>query len=137
MLYKDAVPAWGKMTPQHMVEHLILTTRCSNGKLRIECFSEKEKLPTLKRFLMSTRPLPKDFINPAIGADLLPLEFPDLETAIENLKIEIKDYFVFFERNPNATPMNPTFGELNRDEWNTFHIKHFKHHFEQFGMNFE
>lgn len=133
-LSEGTKPLWGKMTPQHMIEHLILAVRTSNGKLKIECFNPPEKIPTLKRFLMSSRPLPKEFINPVIGPDLLPLEFISLAEAVNNLKLEINDYILYFENNPQAVLTNPTFGDLNRDEWIVFHNKHFTHHLQQFGL---
>jgi len=37
--------------------------------------------------------------------------------------------------NPDALKLNPTFGELNKAEWEIFHEKHFTHHFKQFGIN--
>jgi len=74
-LKKDKKPLCGKMTPQHMVEHLILAVKMGNGKLEVECFNPPEKLPVLKRFLMSSKPMPKLFINPLIGEDLLPLKY--------------------------------------------------------------
>ena len=127
-------PLWGKMSAQHMVEHLILAVKMGNGKLRSECFNPPEKLPALRRFLFSEKPLPKEFINPAIGADLLPLEFSSLEEAKEKLKSEIKDYIKYFKNNPDAKSVNVTFGELNKEEWDIFHRKHFTHHLKQFGL---
>ena len=125
---------WGKMTAQHMVEHLISAVQLGNGKLKVECFNPPEKLPALKRFLMSDRPLPKLFINPLIGPDLLPLKFSNLDEAKENLKMEIDDYYKCFEKNPGSKFMNATFGELNKEEWDKFHQKHFTHHLSQFGL---
>ena len=127
-------PLWGKMTPQHMVEHLILAVQMGNGKLKLECFNPPEKIPTLKRFLMSSRPMPKLFVNPVIGEDLIPLENSSLLEAIEKLKNEIDDYVIFFENNPSANLVNVTFGELNKEEWDVFHKKHFTHHLSQFGL---
>ncbi len=127
-------PLWGKMTPQHMVEHLILAVQMSNGKLKLECFNPPEKIPTLKRFLMSSRPMPKLFVNPVIGEDLRPLEYSSLEEAMGKLNNEIDDYALFFENNPDANPINVTFGELNEEEWDVFHKKHFTHHLSQFGL---
>ena len=127
-------PLWGKMTPQHMVEHLILAMQMSNGKLKLECINPPEKIPTLKRFLMSSRPMPKLFVNPFIGEDLRPLENSSLEEAMAKLKNEVNDYELFFENNPGVKPVNVTFGELDEEEWNFFHKKHFTHHLSQFGL---
>lgn len=134
ILKKDDKPLWGKMTSQHMVEHLILAVKMSNGKFNLECFNPSEKIPALKRFLMSSRPLPKLFENPALGKGLLNLEFNSLDEAIEKLKEEIDNYYSFFQNNPNAKTVNVTFGELNNDEWDIFHKKHFEHHLSQFGL---
>ena len=126
---------WGKMSAQHMVEHLILAVKMSNGKLSVECFNQPEKIPTLKRFMMSSRPLPKDFINPIIGEGLLPLTYKNLDEAKSILKSETQDFYDYFAENPEAIFTNPTFGDLNKAEWDVFHEKHFRHHFAQFGIN--
>lgn len=127
-------PLWGKMTPQHMVEHLILAVQMSNGKLKLECLNSPEKIPTLQRFLMSSRPMPKGFVNPAIGPDNLPLNYSSLDEAKNKLEEEVDDYVLFFENNPDANLVNVTFGELNKEEWDVFHKKHFTHHLSQFGL---
>ena len=134
LLKPDQKPVWGKMSAQHMVEHLILAVKMGNGKLKFECINPPEKLPTLKKFLMSSGPMPKGFVNPIIGSDNLPLDYSSLEEAISKLKEEIEDYYRFFEENPDAKPVNATFGVLNKDEWEHFHKKHFTHHLEQFGL---
>ena len=133
-LTADTKALWGKMTAQHMVEHLILAVKMSNGKVRLECFNPPEKLPTLKRILLSSRPLPRNFINPYLGEDLMPLEYKSLEEAKQILAEEIKDYYKYFEDNPDTFLTNVTFGDLNKDEWEVFHQKHFIHHFKQFGL---
>ena len=127
-------PLWGKMTPQHMVEHLILAVQMSNGKLKLECFNPPDKIPSLKRFLMSNRPMPKLFVNPVIGEDLRPLKCSSLDEAMQRLKNEIEDHVLFFENNSGAKTVNVTFGELNNEEWDVFHQKHFTHHLSQFGL---
>jgi hypothetical protein len=96
------IPQWGTMTAQKMVEHLINTFRISSGKLEIECFTEERKLPILKRFLFSDKP--------------------------------VEDYYDYFEENPDSIFINPTFGPLNKEEWERFHIKHLTHHLTQFGL---
>jgi oxepin-CoA hydrolase/3-oxo-5,6-dehydrosuberyl-CoA semialdehyde dehydrogenase len=133
-LKENDKPLWGKMSAQHMVEHLILAVKMSNGKLRLKCFSPSEKIPALKRFLMSSRPLPKMFESPALGNELPALQFKTLNEAKDKLEEEIEDYYNFFRKNPDVKTVNVTFGELNKDEWDFFHTKHFKHHLSQFGL---
>ncbi|MEE9450575.1 MAG: hypothetical protein V3V72_11035, partial [Ignavibacteriaceae bacterium] len=93
---------WGKMSAQHMVEHLILAVKMGNGKLKLECNNPPDKLPTLKKFLMSSRPMPKGFVNTVIGPDNLPLNYSSLDEAKSKLEEEIEDYHRFFEENPDA-----------------------------------
>jgi len=134
-LSENVKPVWGIMTPQHMIEHLCQAVQLSNGKLEIsECMNPDEKLPILKRILMSSRPLPQNFVNTVIGAELKPLKNKSIDEAIIELEKEINEIDDFFEINPEAKPINPTFGPLNKEEWMAFHSKHFKHHMKQFGL---
>ena len=81
---------WGIMSAQHMVEHLIQAVQLSNGTLdNKECMNPPEKLNVLKRFLLSSRPMPKNFVNPVIGSELKPLINSSLQNAIKKLKVEI------------------------------------------------
>lgn len=134
----DTKPSWGIMTPQHMVEHLILSMQMSTNKLgELKTFNPPEKLPVLRRVLMSERPLPKGFINPYIGKGLVDLKFDNLSQAVDELKKEVEDYYSFFEIDKSKITVNVTFGELNFDEWEVFHTKHFTHHLTQFGIKIE
>jgi hypothetical protein len=134
-LKKDSAPHWGSMTSQHMIEHLTLAVKTSNGKVQInDCMNPPEKYPLLKRILLSSKPLPKNFVNTIIGEELKPLIYPNLENAKEILLKEIIDFENYFIKNPDAQPMNATFGPLNFEEWKIFHNKHFTHHFSQFGL---
>lgn len=133
-LQPSAKQLWGKMSAQHMVEHLIFAMQLSNNKLNVGCFNPPEKIPVLKKIMMSSRPFPREFINPVIGENLVPLIHNSLNEAIRNLIREVEDYYKFFEENPDAVLTNPTFGDLGKTEWAVFHEKHFRHHFEQFGL---
>lgn len=131
----DTKPVWGKMSSQHMVEHLIQSVQLSNGKMVLsECMTPDDRLPLMKKILMSKRPLPKNFVNTVIGAELKPLVYSDLNESVEALKQELQSIDKFFDEKPDSKPMNPTFGQLNKEEWNQFHKKHFEHHFTQFGL---
>lgn len=130
----DSEPLWGKMSAQHMVEHLILTFRISSGMMDVAIVTDDRLLPIQKRFLLSSKPLPKLFINPVIVENLLPLEFDNLETAKEELINALNKYEEYFTINSNSTPAHPIFGLLTKAEWDVFHNKHFEHHFSQFGI---
>lgn len=133
-LNENTDPLWGKMTAQHMIEHLIGAFQMSIDELKVECFNPPDKLPVLQKILMSTRPLPKNFVNPVIGADLKPLQYSNLVESISVLKNYVDQYYLFYEKNPDAKPTNPTFGPLNREQWDAFHEKHMTHHLSQFGL---
>lgn len=133
----DAEPLWGKMSPQHMIEHLILALSISNGTSNAEVLTAERMIPIQRRFLLSERPLPKLFINPAIGENLIPLEFDTLYSAKNALIDSIQKYEDFFTANPDSVPIHPVFGKLNKNEWNIFHKKHFVHHFAQFGISIQ
>jgi oxepin-CoA hydrolase/3-oxo-5,6-dehydrosuberyl-CoA semialdehyde dehydrogenase len=138
-LANETKAIWGTMTPQHMVEHLTMAVQSSTGKIIFDRFiTPEDRIAIAKRFLNSSRPLPKLFVNEVIseviGEGLIPLINNDLSSAIRELKKEVDYFYEYFTKNPEAKPINATFGPLNYEEWITFHNKHFTHHFTQFGL---
>lgn len=131
----DQKPLWGKMTPQHMVEHLYKTFQASINEISLNVYTEERKIPILKKLFLGERTLPKEFMNPAIGPELLTLEFKDLNKAIIELEKVQKRYEQFFIKNPSIKTAHPIFGFLTKEEWDIFHQKHFKHHLSQFGIS--
>lgn len=133
-LTEDAKPEWGKMSAQQMIEHLCLTFRLSNGKEKTEFFGEEEKLPVLKRMLMRDSALPKNFSSPANSKEPLPCVYSGLPDAIDALREEMEDFYECHTDNPGIKFTHPTFGDLDKEEWEHFHNKHITHHFSQFGL---
>jgi hypothetical protein len=133
---KDNSPSeFGIMTPQHMVEHLILTIKLSYGRIKIPEFEPSEKQLLQKQTLLySEITFPRGVKIPALGDQLLPLHFPDLPSAKLELSKSLNEYRSYFEANPKAKTTHPRFGKLSHDEWDRFHKKHIDHHFEQFGI---
>jgi len=134
-LIPDQKPLWGKMTSQHMVEHLYKTVQSSINEIVLKVYTEERKIPVLKRLFFGDRDLPKEFMNPAIGPNLIDLEFENLDTAIKELENVLIRYDKFFEQNPSTKTIHPIFGLLDKSEWDSFHQKHFKHHLSQFGLS--
>jgi len=134
-LKPDQKPLWGKMTPQHMVEHLYKAVQSSINEIFLNVYTEERKIPVLKKLFLGERPLPKEFMNPAIGPELMQLEFEDLNNAIIELRNVTQRYEQFFIDNPSIKTAHPIFGHLIKEEWDTFHQKHFKHHLSQFGLS--
>jgi hypothetical protein len=135
-LLPDTKALFGLMTPQHMVEHLAFAVRFSNGKIPQQLYFPKEKAEKVKMFSIDNdNVLPMGFKNPILPSDtLLPLEHPNLQSAIESLNAELTDFDFYFKSNPDSKPVNPVMGELTQQEWTIFHNKHFTHHFKQFGL---
>jgi hypothetical protein len=129
-------PIFGEMTPQHMVEHLILTVRISTRKEPQKHYFPSEKEQKIKAFVIGTdNDMPIGFKSPILPPDGLPaLKYSNLTDAIDNLKTELNDFDDYFRNNPLDKPINPTMGELNYQEWVRFHNRHFMHHFKQFGL---
>jgi hypothetical protein len=134
-LEQDQKPIWGKMTPHHMVEHLYKTVQASINEITLKIYSEERKIPVFKKLFFGERPFPKEFMNPAVGPDLLPLQFDNLKTAIVELDKVINRYNKYFENNVSVKTIHPIFGYLTKEEWDLFHQKHFKHHLSQFGIS--
>ena len=128
-------PLWGKMTPQHMVEHLYKTVQSSINEIMLKVYSEESKIPVLKRLFFGDKDLPKEFMNPAIGPELMSLEFENLSSAIKELDNVLIRYEKYFDDNPSAKTIHPIFGLLDKSEWDIFHQKHFRHHLLQFGIS--
>ena len=127
-------PAWGEMSPQHMIEHLLFAFQISTGKLKVECHTPEHKREKLRTFLERNIPMPKGFTNPVTGDSLPALQFENLAQSQELLHSEIEHFLQFYENHPNAVHTNPMFGELGSDLWKKFHFKHCFHHLEQFKV---
>lgn len=127
-------PAWGKMTAQHMLEHLGNTLVIARSEKPLPIVTPEDKLPAYRQFLMSDKPFSQSIPNPFIGEGLPALRFENLETAKEKLQKALSGFHAYFAANPDAKPIHPFFGNLNYEEWQQFQRKHFNHHFRQFGL---
>lgn len=133
-LTPDRPPLWGKMSPQHMVEHLETVMRVSNGELTVRVVTPEDRVPLVRRYLLADRPFGRNIKNPLLGDGLIPLRHADLEAAKARLREEVERFHSYFAEHPDATPHHPAGGPLNRMEWLIFHTKHMRHHFSQFGL---
>ncbi len=133
-LHTTTAAQFGILTPQHMVEHLILTVKMSAGRIPIPEFVPNEKQLAQKQALLFTDiPFPRGVKAPGLPDTLLDLRFPDLETAKAELIKSWDAYQLLFKENPTKQTFHPRFGLLNFDEWERFHAKHIDHHLGQFG----
>lgn len=136
-LQPDAKPLWGHMDAQRMLEHLSLGLRISNGVIDLTILNgvEVRALKMKKISLLSDRPMPKGFQNPAMPVDSIPYETAGLQEAINLLKENLQAFKQYFaQAGADATRIHNMFGPLTYYEWLLFHLKHFSHHFSQFRL---
>lgn len=134
-LDKDQTPEFGIMTPQHMVEHLIITLKLSTGRISYPSFESSDKaLAAKKKLLCTEAEMAKGIKYPGDDQKLSPLKYPTLEDAKNALIKAWDNFFLHFESNPDYSSVHPVFGAMDFDEWKLFHHKHIKHHFTQFGI---
>lgn len=135
-LNTDTPAAFGIMTPQHMVEHLILLVKLSNGGIKGQLMRSEETAVKWKQGLIYTdMEFPMGIRVPGQEESVLTeLRYEDLEKAIDKLENELSAFQDFFQNNSNESMMHPALGLMNHEEWTIFHNKHFAHHFKQFGL---
>ena len=130
-LSADATPTFGIMTAQHMVEHLVQTSKGtvkgygpspddhSEGQMKFMQFVEKGA--NFK--FMGNKKAPED---------LKPPRLPSLQEAIVVVPEAISRLYSFDESHKFYNPM---MGTYTFDQMELFHYMHYKHHLEnQFGL---
>jgi oxepin-CoA hydrolase/3-oxo-5,6-dehydrosuberyl-CoA semialdehyde dehydrogenase len=133
-LRAQASPRWGKMTAQHMVEHLVWSYELSTGRVQVDCAFSEEQRERLKAFLRDNRPTPREFRNPVLPVDLPVLRYADLDAAKAALRVAAEGFFAQAGADPGARHMHPVFGPIGMVEWARSHFKHAYHHLLQFGL---
>lgn len=129
----DSTPIWGGMTAQRMVEHLSDSLQMAIGKNTYPLEISEDKVPRMKEFLLSDKPMAKNIEVPFAKKDEV-LRNENLELSIDELAenwIEFEDYYSENQGNEN---LHPYYGMLNYEQWLRLHSKHFTHHFEQFNL---
>lgn len=135
MLKADTKPLFGKMTAQHMIEHLTITLKLSIGKIKYPPFNPSERALKAKQNLLFTElEMGMGMTPPNDTGELYPLKYPNLEKAKEALLQAWDEFIAYYEKNDGASQVHPRFGHLNKDEWGRFHFKHMMHHYKQFGI---
>ncbi len=130
-----AKPLWGKMSPQHIVEHLAFSLQTSTGKNQIRVHTAEDVANTIKQTIIySDSEIPEGVKNPLLGDEPPPLVHTDMQTAIQHLKTELAHFHNYYKENAEATHMHPRMALLNHKEWTIFHNKHFTHHFKQYNL---
>ncbi|CAL2102702.1 Hydroxymethylglutaryl-CoA reductase [Tenacibaculum sp. 190130A14a] len=133
-LQADEHPLFGKMNGQQMIEHLGFLLKISNGKVVLEEFVSEEKSTRRKPFLDTENEIQVGFKAPMLSEEPYPVKFDTIQESINDLFSQIDRFESFFKENPNKAIVHPFFGELDYEYWKKFHVKHFTHHFKQFGL---
>ena len=128
----DTKPIFGKMNGQQMIDHLAFVMKFSNGNLATDTFVEEEKAALRKAFLNTDRELQVGFKAPMLSEDPYPVKFATIQESIDDLILQIDKFELHFKT--TKSEKHPFFGRLNYDFWKKFHVKHFTHHFKQFGL---
>ncbi len=135
-LTNDHKPAWGIMTPQHLVEHLEEQYRYAANQMgEFEIATPAEHLDKFRETIFNHKPMPRGHQHPLMKqGETQPLMHPDLETAKAKLLEAMDAYELFFKENPDVRTKNVVFGMMDKFEWDLLATKHFNHHFSQFGI---
>lgn len=127
---------WGTMTPQHMVEHMEQQYLfASNQKGDFKIATPAEHLDKYRETVFNHRPFPMEHKHPLMKqGENEALQHADLETAKQKLIAAYDAYELYFKENPELRTKNVVFGMLDKFEWDLLGVKHFNHHFKQFGI---
>lgn len=130
----DAEPKWGKMNPQQMVEHMTDSFREATGKIDRVLITPEEHLPKMQEFLMSDKPFRENTPNKLMPDTPPAPRHEHFNKSVEELKLEVDEFFTLYRKEPSLKMVNPHFGELNYERWVQLLHKHAMHHLKQFGI---
>jgi oxepin-CoA hydrolase/3-oxo-5,6-dehydrosuberyl-CoA semialdehyde dehydrogenase len=134
-LKPGAKPLWGKMSPQHVVEHLAAIMKISTGKNEVGFYNSQEIADRIKEgIIYSDQELKPGIKNPLLGEDPPPLVHRDFASALDELYSEVEYFETYYQEHPEAMHVQPRMGKLNYHEWLILHNKHFTHHFKQYDL---
>ena len=130
----DSKPVFGKMNAQQMIEHLSSVTQIANGNWEVNVFVSDEKTARRKPFLDSENELQVGFKASFLSEEPNQLKFKTYIEAVDDLIQQVKTFEKIFSENKERIVVHPFFGELDYEYWKKFQVKHFTHHFKQFGL---
>ena len=121
-------PHWGSLTAPKLIAHLIDSMRFAKGEKQLEM-----KPLLLPKFLVkwftiySPVPWPKGIKVPQSFFEYDPQEFAN------DKEILIKLIDEFNALPETHTTEHPLMGTMSKKDWEHLKLRHFKHHFKQFG----
>lgn len=128
-LKAGASPAWGKMTPEQMIEHLANSVRYSMGRLgdvpdKSNWLLRRIVAPLIMRGVIR---IPKNIR----GSDFPKRPYRD---DLETLHAVLEEYLAVVQAGELEPKPHPGFGDIGVDGWAAMHYLHFEHHLRQFGV---
>lgn len=134
-LTTSATPAWGILTPQHMIEHMEYFVQIGLGNIESEITTPEKYRERTQDSLWNHKPMPKNFQHPNLKkGELEDLKHESLAEAKVKLVEALREVEAKFDEDSEYKALNPVFGYLDRYEWKLLCRKHFQHHFGQFGL---
>ena len=135
-LSAEAIPNFGLMTPQHMVEHLIWVTKSSIKDMGPPPPMEDipEGAQKFMHFINSGKPMQYRPSNKT-KADLPELRMSSLNDAISELENAVDRVINDYNSRGDKPYYNAMMGVIAPDMMLSFHMRHYQHHLEaQFGL---
>lgn len=129
----EQAPNFGLMTPQHMVEHLVLITKTTLKRRGAPTETPSKRELGFKQFIENGAVF-QHRQSDKTKEDLPPLKYASLEEARSKVPEAIERFYKTFEENPDFNIYNPFMGELNFSEMELFHFQHYRYHCWQFGL---
>ena len=134
-LKTDTPALWGKMNAQQMVEHLAMVVSFSNGRFVQTPTAEPDRLAYRKmRFFEKDAPMPRNLRVDGQSEEPKPPIFTTLEESKIYLLNQLQRFDDYHAEHPDVQPPHFMMGAFNYAEWVVFHARHFRHHFQQFGL---
>ena len=125
---------FGLMTPQHMVEHLVVVIKTAAKKYEGERESPpNERQIGFQKFIRNGAVL-KHRPSDKTKADLPPLKYSSLEEIVALMPEAVQRFYNLWDANPDYIPYAPFMGEMSFEEVEFFHYMHFRFHLWQFGL---
>lgn len=131
-LKEDSPAKWGNMSAWHMLEHLGDMLGIALGDYIVEQRIPEEKTAGAQAFILSEKPLPRNFKAAYVKEDFTP-KTTSFEAAKQRYLNQLQKFRAEFN-NDEKTAMHPSFGTMNRKYWERLNQKHTHHHFMQFGL---
>ena len=133
-LSSDARGEWGMMNAQQMVEHMSYSVHFATDDMGTELVTPERNIEKFRAYALGENDMVVNSKNRMLPENPIPVKNKDIESAIQEYESEINTFVNYFEKNKDATLMNPIFGEFTYDNWIFLLWKHAVHHAKQFAL---